>query len=56
MSSEPQQVKEAREAIANLLGRLQPTPTSEWIEERTSQIMLQFGNRAPDDPHTKRPV
>ena len=55
MSSEPQQVKEARKAIAELLGRLHPQPTAEWIKERTNQLMLQFSARAPDDPPTKPP-
>jgi hypothetical protein len=53
MSSEPQQVKEAREAIAKLLARLRPEPTAEWIEERTNQLLLQFEERGPDDPPTK---
>ena len=55
MSDEPPQVAEAREAIAKLLGRLQPKPTAEWIKERTNQLLLQFGERAPDDPPTKPP-
>ena len=55
MSGEPQQIKEAREAIAKLLGRLQPAPSAEWIKERTNQAMLQFGEPPPDDPPTKPP-
>ena len=55
MSGEPQQIKDAREAIATLLGRLQPAPSAEWIEARTNQIMLQFGERPPSDPPTKPP-
>ena len=55
MSDEPQHVKEAREAIAKLLGRLQPEPTPEWIKERTTQLMLQFGERPRDDPPEKPP-
>jgi hypothetical protein len=55
MSGEPQQIKDAREAIATLLGRLQPTPSAEWIEERTSQAMLQFGEHRQDDPPAKSP-
>ena len=55
MSGEPRQVKEAREAIAKLLARVQPAPSAEWIKERTNQVMLQFGERSPDDPPTKPP-
>ena len=55
MSDEPRQVEEAGEAIAKLLGRLQPAPSAEWIKERTNQIMLQFGERPRDDPTTKPP-
>ena len=55
MSSEPQQVKEAREAIAKLLARLRPAPSAEWIKERTNRVMRQFGERPPDDPPTKPP-
>jgi hypothetical protein len=55
MSGEPQQIKDAREAIATLLGRLQPTPSVEWITERTNRAMLQFGEHPPHDPPTKRP-
>jgi len=55
MSGEPQQVRDARDAIAKLLSRLQPEPTAEWIKERTNQILLQFGEHAPDDPPTKPP-
>ena len=55
MSGETDQVEEARKAIAKLLGRLHPEPTAEWIKERTNQLMLQFGERAPDDPRTKPP-
>ncbi len=55
MPGEPRQVKEAREAIANLLGRLQPAPSAGWIKERTNQIMLQFSERPPDEPPTKPP-
>ena len=55
MAGEPEEVSEVREAIAKLLGRLQPEPTPEWIKERTEQIMFQFGERAPDDSPTKPP-
>jgi hypothetical protein len=55
MSGEPQQIKDAREAIATLLARLQPAPSAEWIQERTNQIMLQFDARALDDPPTEPP-
>jgi hypothetical protein len=50
MPGEPQQVREAREAIEKLLGRLQPEPSAEWVKERTNQVMLQFAERASDDP------
>ena len=53
MSGEPQQIKDAREAIATLLGRLQPAPSAEWIKARTDQIMLQFGQESPGDPPAK---
>ena len=55
MSGEPQQIKDAREAIATLLGRLEPAPSAEWIEARTNQIMLQFDERAPGDPPSEPP-
>lgn len=53
MSGEPQQVREAREAIAKLLEQLHPPPSAEWIEERTTQLMFPFVESAPDDPPTK---
>ena len=53
MSGEPHHIKEAREAIEKLLGRLHPEPTAEWIKERTNQLLSQFGERASDDPPTK---
>jgi hypothetical protein len=55
MPAEPQQVRDARAAIAKLLGRLHPPPTAEWIEERTNQLMLQFLKRDSDEPPTKSP-
>ncbi len=55
MPLEPQQVREAREAIAKLLGQLKPAPTAEWIKERTEHVMHQFDERRRDDPPTKPP-
>jgi hypothetical protein len=55
MPGEPQQIKDAREAIATLLGRLEPEHDAEWIQERTNQIMLQFGERPASDPPAKPP-
>jgi hypothetical protein len=53
MSGEPQQVRDARAAIAELLRQLQPTPSAEWIEERTNELLLQFVERAPEEPPTE---
>jgi hypothetical protein len=53
--SDERLVDEAREAIAKLLARLQPAPSAEWIKERTNQVMLQFGERPPEDPPSKPP-
>ena len=55
MSGESQQVRDARAAIAKLLGQLDPTPSPEWIEERTNELLLQFGESAPEEPPTESP-
>ena len=55
MSDQPRQIEEAREAIAELLGRLEPAPSAEWINERTDHVMLQFDERFPAEPRTKPP-
>ena len=54
MSGEPQEVRDARAAIAKLLAQLNPTPSAEWIEERTNELLLQFDERAPETPPTER--
>ena len=53
MSGEPQQVRDARAAIAELLGQLQPPRSAEWIEERTNELLLQFLESTPEVPPTE---